>query len=96
MWDVPSHDRVHKLSVLSVFGIERDRLHISDHSGKLTSTTGLFLVCMVELGVLRDRLAVGHARFTTRNNDAIFTTHPFDVYLEMEFTHTRYNRLTDG
>ena len=96
MRDVPSHDSVDELLVLPIFWIERDGLHTPDHSGKLTSTSGLFLMGVVELGTLRNRLAVGDARFTTQSNDAVFTTHPFDVYLEMEFTHTRYNGLSHG
>ena len=93
MWDVPSHDCVDKLSVLSVFWIERDGLYVSDHARKLTGATCLFLMCVIEISTLCDRLAVGDTRFATRDNDSIFTTHSFDIYLEMKFAHTGDNGL---
>ena len=69
------------------------RLHVSNNSSVLSSTSGLFLVQIVELGFGSDSLTVVDGRVTNDEVDVILTLHALAVDEQMELTHTRDDDL---
>jgi len=64
-----------------------DRFHIPCNSGILPRTSCLLLVDVVEIRTLGDGLPVGNPRLPRFDNSPIFTFHPFDIDLQVEFAH---------
>jgi hypothetical protein len=96
MRNSPTHDRTLKLDILVRLRIALHRLDESNDLRILTRTTRLLLVHVTEIGPLRDRLAEIDARLSDHAFDVVFSTHAFHVDLEMQFAHSRYDRLTDA
>lgn len=69
------------------------RLDVSNNTSELTRSTRLLLVQVVELGSLRNCLAVIHARLTHNALHSVLSGHTLDVNIQVELTHARKNGL---
>ena len=75
---------VHELEVLVALG---QGLDVAGHAAVLAGAAGLLLVRVVELGALRDRLAVGHLRRARLDLAAVLALHALDVDVEVQLAH---------
>ena len=63
------------------------RLDVAGHPGVLARAAGLLAVQVVEVGPLRDRLAVGDLRGAGLDHGAVLAAHPLDVDVEVQLAH---------
>ena len=71
----------------------KNELDEASHPAVLARTTGLLLVCVIEVGPSGNRFAVRNLRRTGCYFAIVFALHPFDVDFEVQLTHTGNHRL---
>ena len=69
------------------------RLEAHDHARELAGAAGLLLVRVVDLGGLRDRLAIGHLRLADARLHLELAPHAVDDDVEMQLAHAGDDRL---
>ena len=63
------------------------------NTAELTGTARLLFMGVVKVRTLADRFAVGNLRHTGFYLALVFAAHSFNVYIQVEFTHTLNNRF---
>lgn len=91
--NVCTHELVRERDVFAGLLVHGHRLDPADDTAELTSTAGLLLVRVGEVGTATDCLAESDTRLASGTLDAIFTTHALDIDLKMKFTHPGNNSL---
>ena len=83
--NVPTHDLVDELNVLTGSRICLHRLDETDDPRILARAAILLVVRVEEVRPLGDRLAEGYTRFARDAVDVVLTLHSLDIDLEVEF-----------
>ena len=94
--DCSSLDLVDELKVLGLLiraRIGDNRLNIACNTCKLSASTCLLLVGVVELGPLTDCLAVCNLRSSDSNLAVVLASHSLDIDIKMKLAHTLDNGL---
>src|SRR4051812_18376372 len=86
-----SNDSIGKL-ICSIF-FWPNWFDCSDDMGKLSSAARLFFVYKIKLGRLTCHLLKGHHGLSNNGVAVEFSTHPLQIYVQVELAHSRYYGL---
>ena len=87
--NVSSHNDTLELKIFTRLWILLHRLDVSNYASILSRTSGLLLVCIVELCALRDGLAIGNARFASCTFNVVLTSHTLNIDFKVKLSHAR-------
>ena len=90
--DSSSHNIIDKFRRSTIF-VLRHRFNVPYYFRKLTCTTRLFLMGIVERRTLANSFAITDLGFSNTTFHPILPFHSLNVDIEMEFAHARNDRL---
>lgn len=91
--DVTSNNPVLKRGILARVRVDLHRLQVSLNLTKLSGSTTLLLVHIVESAGAGDCLSEGDSWFTSDTADVVLSLHSLDVDIQMQFSHSRDDGL---